>query len=109
MTLKEPGVGFEPTPIKHECAVQSAADGTVAITMAWKENGLRPVADKSGVITTRGGNMECSATLTFRLDGGLLVGLTQELQRTDQIARGIPAVQRTVRSTERKEFTFKPK
>ena len=109
VTLEEPGIGFEPTPIVHECRVQSVADGTVAITMAWKENGLRPVVDKNGAPIVRGGDIKCSATLTFRLDAGLLVGLKQEMQRTDQVAHGIPPVQRTVSRTESKEFTFQPK
>jgi hypothetical protein len=107
VTLEEPGIGFEPTPLAHACKVESVRGGQVVIAVTWKENGLRPRATEGGGVIVRGGDMKCATTLTFRLDCGLLVGLEERIERTDQVSNGVDT--RTEHRVETRKFTFRPK
>jgi hypothetical protein len=107
VTLKEPGIGFEPTALAHACTVRSAEGGNVVVEVRWHENGVRPKVDESGAVIARGGDMKSTETLTFRVDGGFLVAYVQDLERADQV--GSIDWQKTRRSTERIELAFRRK
>jgi hypothetical protein len=99
--------GFEDKPLKHACKVRSVEKGEAIVEMRWQENALRPTVQEDGGIIMKGGNIECSATMNFRIESGLLVGLAEELKRTDQVSNGVAT--KTKRSTEKTGFTLRGK
>jgi hypothetical protein len=105
-TATRPGIFMRPTPVEHACKVVSVGR-TVVLQVEWRINGHEPQVER-GAVSVRGGDIVGVATLTFLADSGLLVGLDERTERTDQVAPGPRPgiVQWTRRVVEKRTFSL---
>ena len=105
--LERPGIGWVLFTPPHSCRVRSIEGGRVVVDVTWKENGVKPKVEKDGTMVVRGGDIVSKTALTYHAASGLLVGMEEEIKRTDQVA--VLPTQRTWYRAEKTGLTIRKK